>query len=51
MVDILTIYKNYLYAIEMYREFGDIYGDTKELINMYEEKLKKYNIKPISKKK
>ena len=47
-LEVLTLYKNYLYAIEVYREYGEIYGDTKELIKMYEEKLKKFNIKPIN---
>ena len=40
MIDLLILYKNYLYALQERKEFGTIYGDTDELIEMYEEKLK-----------
>ena len=37
--DKLTIYRNYLTALEYHQEYGDKYGDTKELIEMYEKRL------------
>ena len=43
--NILEIYKNYLYALKTREEYGNKYGDTKELIKMYEETLEKEGIK------
>lgn len=43
--DLLTIYHNYLYSLQVREEYGNIYGDTDELISMYEEKLFKPKIK------
>ena len=40
MKDLLELYKNYLLSIQYQKEFGDKYGDTQELINIYEEELK-----------
>ena len=40
MKDLLMLYRNYLFAIQERREYGDKYGDTDELMRMYEEKLK-----------
>ena len=40
MLEILLLYKNYLYALKEREEYGTYYGDTDELIEMYEEKLK-----------
>jgi hypothetical protein len=40
MKDLLTLYRNYLFAIQERQEYGDKYGDTDELMQMYEEKLK-----------
>ncbi len=40
MKDLLIIYRNYLFAIQEREEFGDKYGDTEELIKIYELKLK-----------
>lgn len=37
--DLLEIYKNYLYALKTREEYGEKYGDTDELIKMYEEQL------------
>ena len=48
--DLLTFYMNYLHALEIKKQFGDIYGDTDELINMYEKKLENINIIKIKKK-
>lgn len=48
-INLLTIYKNYLYSLREREEFGDIYGDTEELIKTYEKILKKYKIKKITK--
>ena len=42
--ELLTIYKLYLYAVHEYQEHGDKYGDTDELINMYEKILTDNNI-------
>lgn len=38
--DLLMTYRNYLYSIRYREEFGSKYGDTKELIKMYEKELK-----------
>jgi len=38
--NLLEIYRNYLYSLRMQQEYGDKYGDTKELIKLYEEELK-----------
>ena len=46
-VDVITLYINYLHALETYREFGDRYGDTIEIIEMYQEKLEERNIKTL----
>ena len=40
MKDLLIIYRNYLFAIQEREKFGDKYGDTDELIKIYEMKLK-----------
>jgi hypothetical protein len=40
MIDLLTLYKNYLFALREREEYGDKYGDTDEIIKMYEMKLK-----------
>ena len=37
--DKLELYLNYLRAIQYHQEYGDKYGDTKELIEIYEKKL------------
>ena len=38
--DLLTLYKNYIFALQEREEFGEQYGDTDEIIKQYEEKLK-----------
>lgn len=38
--DLLTLYKNYIFALQTREEFGEKYGDTDEIIKQYEEKLK-----------
>ena len=43
--DKLTIYRNYLATLEYNKEYGDKYGDTKELIEIYERKLELKNDK------
>ena len=48
-LEILTIYKNYLYSIEERKTYDDLYGDTDELMLLYEEELEKYNIKKLTK--
>ena len=45
MEELLTLYKLYLYALHKRKEYGDKYGDTDELIKMYEEKLIKEKVK------
>ena len=37
--EMLKIYRNYLFALQEREEHGDKYGDTDELIKMYEEQL------------
>ena len=39
-LELLILYRNYLFALQTREEFGDKYGDTDEIIDMYEEKLK-----------
>ena len=41
--DLLVIYRNYLFALQTIQEYGNKYGD-KEVIKIYEEKLKKAKI-------
>ena len=38
--DLLMTYNNYLHSLQYREEFGSKYGDTKELIKMYEKVLK-----------
>lgn len=40
MKDILMMYKNYLYALQWAKEFGNKYGDE-EAVKMYERQLRK----------
>ena len=40
MKNLLELYRNYLFALQTREEYGDKYGDTKELIKQYEEELK-----------
>ena len=39
MKDTLQMYKNYLYALRVRQEYGNQYGDTDEIIKMYENDL------------
>lgn len=39
MKDLLMLYRNYLFAIQERQEYGDRYGDTDELMEMYEKRL------------
>lgn len=39
MKDLLMLYRNYLALIEHHEEYGDRYGDTQELIKIYEREL------------
>ena len=39
-MNLLELYKNYLFALQTIQEYGDKYGDTKEIIKDYEEQLK-----------
>ena len=38
--NLLELYKNYLFALQTIEEYGDKYGDTKVIIEYYEEQLK-----------
>ena len=49
--DLLTIYKNYLYALRVREEYGAKYGDTQYLIDTYESILTKNGIKTLKKEK
>lgn len=40
MEDLIELYKNYLFALREREEYGNKYGDTDEIIKMYEKKLK-----------
>ena len=44
-IDLLTIYRNYLFSLQEREEYGDLYGDTDEIINMYEKILEEHKIK------
>ena len=37
--DLLELYRNYLFALQVREEYGDKYGDTDEVIKAYEKKL------------
>ncbi len=37
--DLITIYLNYLFALQEREEYGDKYGDTDEIIAYYESVL------------
>ena len=39
--DLLRLYQNYLYALREKQLYGDKYGDTNEIIKMYEKQLGK----------
>lgn len=45
--DLIIIYRNYLYALEERKIYGDRYGDTDELIKIYEKKLEKVLTKKL----
>ena len=45
MKELLELYRNYLFALQEQREYGEKYGDTKELIEMYEDRLEKQGVK------
>ncbi len=44
-IDLLTIYRNYLFSLQEREEYCDLYGDTDEIINMYEKILEEHKIK------
>lgn len=50
--NIIETYLNYLYAVRMHEEYGDLYGDTDDIIKYYENKINKYlaNTEDINKK-
>lgn len=39
--ELIILYRNYIFALQEHEEYGDIYGDTDELIEMYKKKLEK----------
>ena len=47
--DLLTLYRNYIFALQERQEYGDKYGDTDEIIKQYEEKLKIKSLKKENK--
>ena len=51
LTNLYNIYRNYLFAIREREEFGNKYGDTDELIMMYEKKLQEHGIKALTKTK
>lgn len=42
--DLLSLYRNYLFAIREREEYGDMYGDTDHIMKIYEEELKRRKI-------
>jgi len=48
-LDLLILYKNYIHSILIREEYGDIYGDDDEIIELYEKELEKFNIKKLTK--
>jgi hypothetical protein len=40
-IDKLQIYRNYLSTLATRQEYGDKYGDTEEIVEMYEKQLGK----------
>jgi len=40
--NILELYMNYLHAIRMREEYGDIYGDTDNIIEYFADEINKY---------
>ena len=42
---LLNLYRIYLYALQVREEYGCQYGDTDELIKMYEDKLEANGVK------
>ena len=50
--NIIETYLNYLHAVRMHEEYGDLYGDTDDIIKYYENKINKYlsNTEDINKK-
>lgn len=39
--ELLNLYRNYIFAIKEREEYGSKYGDTDEIIEIYENKLSK----------
>ena len=48
---LLNLYRLYLYALQVREEYGCQYGDTDELIKMYEDKLEANGVKVRSRSK
>ena len=38
-LELLILYRNYIFALQTREEYGDKYGDTDEIIKIYEKKL------------
>ena len=51
ILNLFITYRNYLFAIQERNEFGDIYGDTEEIVQIYENELQKHGIKIFTKNK
>ncbi len=50
-IDILTLYRNYLCALQERKENGTKYGDTDNMISFYEKHLNLKSKKMVNKKK
>lgn len=48
-MNLIDLYLNYLHALEVRRLYGTKYGDTDEIIKMYEEQLQQKSLKLIKK--
>ena len=42
--DLFELYKLYLFALKTREEYGDLYGDTEEIIEMYEKQLEEAGV-------
>ena len=51
MMNIFELYLNYLFSLEERRKYGDKYGDTLELIEIYEEYLEEKGVLKRTRKK
>lgn len=49
--DLLVIFRNYLFALQVRNEYGDIYGDTEDIIDYYESILTEAHVLQLKRTK